>query len=169
MLLPEKTRFQSRIEATSRTEVHGKRGTITGMNRSVRVVTIGLVALVLLVGCITVEFVPFGSSSPDRSSSSVRSSSQPLSSLRVGNNQTLRLEPALYEGTLSINANNATLVGTGIGRTVIRGRITINGNSNEIRGVTIIGTVTINGNNNNLSRCDLSDASVFANGNNNHY
>ena len=130
------------------------------MKKAARIIVVIALTMSALTGCLSIELIPGGPST------SVR---QPASSLRVGNNETIRLEPGVYEGTLSINANNATLIGTGIGRTMIQGRITINGNTNEIRGVTIIGSVTINGNSNDLSRCDLSDATVAANGNNNRY
>jgi hypothetical protein len=116
-------------------------------------------ATILLGGCLSVELSLPGGPMPSYS----------LTAIRVANNSTVRLEAGVYEGRLDINANNATIIGAGIGRTVIRGPVTINGNTNEFRGLSIIGPVRINGNTNDLSRCDLSDAWISANGNNNRY
>ena len=130
------------------------------MSKRTRLLCVSILVVLLLGGCLTVQV-----SFPGDEQQPVRS----LDGLAVSNNETVRLPAGSYEGSLVINANNATILGAGIGRTVIRGRITINGNTNEVRGVTVSGTVTINGNSNDLSRCDLFDANVTVNGNNNRY
>ncbi len=58
-------------------------------------------------------------------------------------------------GDLEIGANHVTLVGEGIGRTVISGRLIIRGNAFTARNLTVDGEVVIYGNSADLSRVEL--------------
>jgi formylmethanofuran dehydrogenase subunit C len=87
----------------------------------------------------------------------------------VDNNATIRLQAGTYTGRLVINANNATISGAGVGKTIIRGDVVINGNANKVRGMTIQGGVSISGNTNNLTGAELNKSRVTARGNNNRY
>lgn len=120
-----------------------------------------------LSGCIVLESVSPTSerSSSERSSSTGRS----LGSVTVDNNETVMLESGTLEGTLRIDANNATVRGAGIGRTVIRGDVIIDGNANTVTGLTVDGRVSVSGNTNDLTGADLSRAEVSDRGNNNRY
>ena len=100
---------------------------------------------------------------------SIPGASRSLGQIEVGNNDTVRLGAGTYEGRLVVEANNATIVGAGVGNTILRGDVIIQGNSNTIRGVTIVGSVSISGNTNDLSRSDVSRATVSSSGNNNRY
>ncbi len=93
----------------------------------------------------------------------------PASSIAIGNNETVELEAVTYQGTLVIDSNNAWIYGAGAGRTVIDGDVTIEGNRNELRGVTVTGTIRIRGNINSIIQSDLDNATVIDTGNNNTY
>jgi len=129
-----------------------------------------LLALVLvlltlsLTGCISLTISP-GRTSPGSSPAPTRD----LGAIRVDNNATIRLQAGTYTGRLVINANNATISGAGIGRTIIRGDVVINGNANKVRALTIQGGVSISGNTNNLTGAELNKSRVTSRGNNNRY
>lgn len=129
---------------------------------------IGIVAaLASLAGCVLLPESATGSS-PDTASRRV-GSARSLETVSVGNNDTVRLDAVTYEGRLVIEANNATVAGAGVGRTVVRGTVVVEGNKNTLRGLTVVGEVRISGNTNDLSGADLSQAEVEARGNNNRY
>lgn len=129
---------------------------------------IGIVAaLASLAGCVLLPESATGSS-PDTASRRV-GSARSLETVSVGNNDTVRLDAVTYEGRLVIEANNATVAGAGVGRTVVRGTVVVEGNKNTLRGLTVAGEVRISGNTNDLSGADLSQAEVEARGNNNRY
>jgi formylmethanofuran dehydrogenase subunit C len=116
----------------------------------------------ILTSCISLTISPGGSSprpTPTRD----------LGAIRVDNNATIRLQAGTYTGRLVINANNAKISGAGIGRTIIRGDVIINGNANRVSGLTIQGGVSISGNTNNLSGVELNKSRVTSRGNNNRY
>jgi len=134
------------------------------MKNAIRIVVIAMALVLGLSSCIILEpLVPAGPSTRPAGGA------VDLSTVRVGNNQTVRLDATTYGGTLSIRANNSNLIGAGVGKTIIRGNVEIVGNSNRISGVTIAGTVTIHGNTNDLSGSDVSQAKVVDNGNKNRY
>ena len=136
------------------------------MKRTVGPCLVIAIVLVIAAGCATIEgLMPGGGPS----ASVVGGGGKNLSSVRVGNNETVELGAGTYSGDLLIDANNSELVGAGIGATTIRGNITIDGNSNRVIGITIIGTVTIFGNTNDLTESDVSRAEVTAEGNKNTY
>jgi len=115
-----------------------------------------------LSGCIVLDSV---SQAPGQSRSVTRS----LNEVNVGNNETVTLESGTLEGTLRIEANKATVRGAGVGRTVIRGDLVIDGNANTVTGLTVVGRVSVSGNTNDLTGVDLSRAEVSDRGNNNRY
>lgn len=73
----------------------------------------------------------------------------------IRNNTTIHLTAARYVGDLEIDANAVTLVGEGIGRTVISGRLIIRGNAFAARNLTVDGEVIIYGNAADLSRAQV--------------
>lgn len=117
-----------------------------------------------LTGCITLSIIPVNTGSS-------RSVSQTnyLDSIRVGNNDRINLQAGTYSGRLVINANNASISGAGAGRTIIRGEVVINGNSNKVRNLTILGSVSVSGNSNDLSRAELDRSRISVRGNKNRY
>ena len=117
-----------------------------------------------LSGCISLSIVPTGTGS----SRSVTQTNY-LGSIRVDNNDRINLQAGSYTGRLVIDANNASISGAGIGRTIIRGDVVINGNSNKIRNLTILGSVSVSGNSNDLSRAELDRARISVRGNKNRY
>jgi hypothetical protein len=140
------------------------------MRRFSSLLFIALAALAVS-GCILLP-APSGDPSsgpPPRSPSRGAEESRDLGRVAVGNNDTVRLSAGTYEGRLVVEANNATVVGAGIGRTVLRGDVVVDGNANTLRGLTIVGSVSISGNTNDLSGADVSRARVSARGNNNEY
>jgi formylmethanofuran dehydrogenase subunit C len=115
-----------------------------------------------LSSCISLSILPGGTSQSS-------SRSMDLGAIRVDNNASIRLQQGTYTGRLVIDANNATISGAGIGRTVIRGDVVITGNSNKVRGLTILGVVSISGNTNDLTGAELDTSKVRARGNNNRF
>lgn len=126
-----------------------------------------LIAILVLTafafsGCISLTIAP------SRTSQGT-SQSRDLGSIKVDNNANIRLQAGTYTGRLVINANNATISGAGVGKTIIRGDVVINGNANKVRGLTIQGGVSISGNTNNLTGAELNKSRVTARGNNNRF
>ena len=134
------------------------------MKHTLRLLAVLAVAAATIAGCATLEELISGGPS-----AGVAGGGGDLSTVRVGNNETVELGPGTYKGDLVIDANNSELVGAGVGTTILRGNITIDGNSNRIVGVTIVGTVMITGNTNDLTESDVSQAQISAEGNKNTY
>lgn len=134
------------------------------MNNVLRGIMVAVV-IGVLAGCVVIPESFSGPAPDSRSAGGNRS----LDAVAVGNNQTVRLDAGTYEGRLVIEANNATVAGAGVGRTVVRGTVIVEGNKNTVRGLTVIGTVRISGNVNDVTGADLSQANVDASGNNNRY
>ena len=84
------------------------------------------------------------------------------------NNSTVRLNAGYYTGNFSIDANSVTLVGQGVGRTIIDGDIRINGNNSVLRQLSVRGNVYINGNNADLSGSKI-EGRVFSSGRGNRW
>ena len=132
-------------------------------NKPLPVFVLVLLALTL-TSCISLTI------SPGRTTQgSSPAPSRDLGAIRVDNNANIRLQAGTYTGRLVINANNARISGAGMGRTIIRGDVVINGNANRISGLTIQGGISISGNSNNLSGVELNKSRVSARGNNNRY
>ncbi|MBU0934352.1 MAG: hypothetical protein KKI09_16965 [Spirochaetes bacterium] len=117
-----------------------------------------------LAGCLSLRIVPVGATS-----SRGVSQTNDLDSIMVGNNDRITLQAGTYTGRLVIEANNASINGAGVGKTIIRGDVVINGNSNRVRNLTILGSVSISGNTNELSRVELDRSRVSVQGNKNKY
>jgi formylmethanofuran dehydrogenase subunit C len=126
-----------------------------------------LISILVLIafsfsGCISLTILPGGTQQG-------APRSLDLGAIRVDNNANIRLQPGTYTGRLVIDANNATISGAGIDRTILRGDVVITGNSNKVRGLTILGVVSISGNTNDLTGAEVDTAKVRARGNNNRY
>jgi formylmethanofuran dehydrogenase subunit C len=132
------------------------------MKHKVLLISILILIAFSFTSCISLSIMPGGTSQG-------APRSMDLGTIRVDNNASIRLQPGTYTGRLVIDANNATITGAGIDRTIIRGDVIINGNSNKVRGLTILGVVSISGNTNNLTGTELDTSKVRAKGNNNRY
>ncbi|HAE21373.1 MAG TPA: hypothetical protein DCG47_03485 [Spirochaetaceae bacterium] len=84
------------------------------------------------------------------------------------NNSTVRLNAGYYSGNFSIDANSVTLIGQGVGRTLIDGDIRINGNNSVLRQLSVRGNVYINGNNADLSGSKI-EGRVYSSGKGNRW
>lgn len=126
------------------------------------------IAFLALAGCESFDMAVVASGGQP-SSSSAGGASLSASDVQVGNNANVRLEAGTYRGTLTIDANNSRVTGAGAERTVIDGTVVIDGNRNELHGVTVIGSVRVSGNANRITASDLNQAQVTADGNNNSY
>ena len=136
-----------------------------------RMTVTGVVAMVLtLAGCTTLDSILVSTDSSSGTGAATSAGNVvAASSIAIGNNETVELEAVTYQGTLVIDSNNAWIYGAGAGRTVIDGDVTIEGNRNELRGVTVTGTIRIRGNINSIIQSDLDNATVIDTGNNNTY
>lgn len=132
------------------------------MKKSILFILVAAIAGFSLSGCIVLGAV---SRPPGQSRSVTRN----LQSVSIDNNETVMLEAGTFTGTLRIDANNATVRGAGVGRTVIRGDVIIDGNANTILGFAIDGRVSVSGNTNDLTGVELSQAELSVRGNNNRY
>lgn len=139
------------------------------MKTTSRLLTLAALALLLLASCTSLDFPSLSTTRDEGARSAGGTGTRNAASVAVGNNDTVRLDAGTYEGTLRVDANNATVSGAGVGRTVLRGTLIVDGNSNTVSGLTVIGRVTISGNTNDLSGADLTDAEVSSRGNNNRY
>jgi formylmethanofuran dehydrogenase subunit C len=133
-----------------------------------KVLQISILAFIVLgfSSCISVSVLPGGT---PRSGTQPQARSMDLGAIKVDNNASITLKAGTYTGRLVVNANNATISGAGIGKTIINGDVAINGNANKIRGVTIQGAVNIDGNTNDLTGSQVNKSKVSAKGNNNRY
>lgn len=114
-----------------------------------RVVPLLLVLLLLmgaLAGCTLLM------TSTGRPGARVAGSS--LSAIRT-NNETVHLGAGTYRGPLVVDGNKVTVIGAGIGRTVIMGGLRIDGNNNRLKNLSVDGPVRIHGNNNDLRNVEL--------------
>lgn len=134
------------------------------MKHKATMISVLLLIAFSLTGCISLSITPVGSRS-----SRGATQSYSLDSISVGNNDKISLHAGTYTGRLVINANNASISGAGIGVTVIRGDVVINGNSNTISNLTILGSVSISGNTNDLKGTKVDKSRVTAKGNKNSY
>lgn len=128
--------------------------------RRIGVFGVVFVLAVLFVSC---ESVTFGM----RGKTVERTQTGLISLPSAGNNETVRLDRGDYTGGV-ISSNKVSLVGRGIGATVIRGDLRISGNSCTVRAVTIDGNVVISGNNADLKNARVL-GSVSSSGNNNRW
>lgn len=131
------------------------------MRSTVKLVCSALIVGAILGSCLTFEVRPV----PEATQRSV--GARDASSVDVRSRDTVRLDAGTWEGTLRVAANNATVQGADVGRTIVRGTLIVNGNRNTISNLTVIGSVRIAGNSNDLTRVDLSNAEVTVRGNNN--
>lgn len=117
---------------------------------------IGLVAIFASCETVTVGITAEAETRPAKQQ-------KPIPSIR--NNTTVRLGRGYYRGG-TIASNKVTIIGRGIGTTVIRGNLVITGNSCVVRGLTVDGNVVIRGNNVNLAGARILGR-VNSSGNNN--
>lgn len=88
-------------------------------------------------------------------------------SIIEANNETVELGAGTYRGPLRIKGNSVTVLGAGIGVTVITGGVTIDGNNNRLENLSVEGPVRIIGNNNNLEAAGVRSNDIEVEGNNN--
>jgi formylmethanofuran dehydrogenase subunit C len=71
--------------------------------------------------------------------------------LPLSNGDKITLKKGTYKGNLNISQNKVSLKGNGAGKTVIEGTVYINGDSNELRDLTVSGNLIVYGNFNQIS------------------
>jgi hypothetical protein len=89
-----------------------------------------------------------------------------LSVIRT-NNETVHLGAGTYRGPLVVDGNKVTVIGAGIGRTVIMGGLRIDGNNNRLKNLSVDGPVRIHGNNNDFRNAELRSRDTRVEGHNN--
>lgn len=83
------------------------------------------------------------------------------------NNETFHLDAGTFRGPLTIHGNEVTVIGAGIGKTVVTGGARIDGNNNRLEGLSVEGPVRILVNNNDLRNAELRSGDTGVDGNNN--
>ena len=86
--------------------------------------------------------------------------------MEVKANQTIELEPIVYEGDLIIAGAKNSISGTTLDNnryTVIAGNLEIRGANNTVSNLTVLGDVTLRGNKNELHNVDYQ-GEVFLEG-----
>jgi hypothetical protein len=83
------------------------------------------------------------------------------------NNETFHLGAGTFRGPLNIRGNKVTVIGAGIGKTIITGGVRIDGNNNRLERMSVDGPITILGNNNDLRNAALGPGDASVDGNNN--
>ena len=89
-----------------------------------------------------------------------------LSTIRT-NNETIRLDAGTFRGPLIVDGNKVTVIGAGVGITVIAGGVRIDGNNVHLERLSVDGPVWIHGNNNDLRNAELRSSETQVDGNNN--
>lgn len=132
--------------------------------------TVGAAVLSLFVlsACLTPSVITVSSGSSRGQSQEGQGASSSLPGTISANNETIRLQPGRYGGTLTIRGNRVTVIGAGTGSTEIAGNLRITGNSATVSGLTISGSVLISGNNADLTGARIL-GSVQSSGNNNRW
>lgn len=64
------------------------------------------------------------------------------------NHAKIRLAPGTYAGDLAVGGNHCTVVGAGVGKTIVEGGLTLAGNHNTVRELSVRGAGKIAGNHN---------------------
>lgn len=76
----------------------------------------------------------------------------------------VRLAPGTYHGDLVVSGNHCVVEGAGVDQTVVDGNLSLDGNHNVVRGVTVNGNGKVSGNH-NVARSVHVKGTVEATGN----
>jgi len=72
------------------------------------------------------------------------------------NHGRIRLGEGTYAGNLVVGGNHCLVEGAGRGKTIIEGSLSLSGNHNSVRGVSVRGPSKISGNHNDASGAELA-------------
>ena len=72
------------------------------------------------------------------------------------NHAKLRLAPGNYAGDLVVGGNHCSVEGAGVGKTIIEGGLSLSGNHNVVRDLSVKGAGKIGGNHNTAKKVEIA-------------